>query len=440
MAVSEAPLQRTLGVWTTTITGVGTILGAGIYVLIGEAAGHAGSAVWVAFVIAAVLAAGTGLAYAELASMFPEAGAASTYARMAFGRTIGFVTGWLRLIVGVIGAAAVALGFGGYLASLTGWPKEPLALGVIIAAAAVVYIGIRETVAVAIALTFLEVGGLVLIVVTGAPHLGVHNLLDAPQGVAGVLAAAALVFFAYEGFEEMASLSEETRNPTRTIPRAMLLAIAISTLCYIAVSVVAVSVLPWRELAASSSPLADVARHAVSGRLASALSLIALCSTGNTVLVLIAGSARVAYGMAGRRLLPSPFRLVSGARHTPWFATCVIAAAAFAFALAGDIGLVAQVTNFAVFGAFIAVNGAVIRLRFTAPAAVRPFRNGLPIARVPLAPAIGLVSTLVLITRLDGRALLAGGAATLLGFALAPLALRHEVSPVPDADAERAAP
>lgn len=426
-AVPAPPLRRTLGLWATSITGVGTILGAGIYVLIGEAAGHAGSAVWAAFVIAAVLAAGTGLAYAELASMFPEAGAASTYARMAFGRTIGFVTGWLRLIVGVIGSAAVALGFGGYLSTLTGWPREPLALGVIVAAAAIVYIGIRETVTLAIVLTFLEVGGLALIVVSGSPHLGSRTLMDAPQGVTGVLAAAALVFFAYEGFEEMASLSEETRDPTRTIPRAMLIAIVISTLCYIAVSVVAVSVLPWRELAASSSPLADVARHAASDRMASALSLIALCSTANTVLVLIAGSARVAYGMAGRRLLPPPFRLVSGTRHTPWFATAMIAVASIAIALAGDIGFVAQVTNFAVFGAFVAVNGAVIRLRFSAPRTARPFRNGLPLAGVPLAPAIGLMSTLVLITRLDTGALLAGGIVTLFGFAIAPFALRHEV-------------
>jgi APA family basic amino acid/polyamine antiporter len=150
---SDDPLSRRLGLWATTLSGIGIILGAGIYVIIGAATRDAGSAVWLSFVLAAALAGMTGLAYAELASMFPFAGASPVYIREAFGRHAGFVLGWLRLSVSVISAAAVSLGFGGYLASLLGLPVVGTALLVLLVSLAIVVIGVRETVAVAIVMT-----------------------------------------------------------------------------------------------------------------------------------------------------------------------------------------------------------------------------------------------------------------------------------------------
>jgi APA family basic amino acid/polyamine antiporter len=177
---SDTPLSRRLGLWSTTLSGVGIILGAGIYVIIGAATRDAGSAVWLSFLMAAVLAGMTGLAYAELASMFPFAGASPVYIREAFGRHAGFVLGWLRLSISVIGASAVAIGFGGYLAGLFDVPVVAAALPVLASSYAIVVWGVRETIAVAIVMTLLEAGGLVLVLALGADALGTRSLLEMP--------------------------------------------------------------------------------------------------------------------------------------------------------------------------------------------------------------------------------------------------------------------
>ncbi len=365
-------LPRRLGIAGTTLSGVGIILDAGIYVLIGEATADAGSGLWLSFLIASVLAASARLSYAELASMFPEAGASSVYVREGFGRRAGFLVGWLLVAMSVIAAAAVALAFGGYAGDLTGWDPTPPAIAVLLLSGAIVYVGVRETVTIAVAMTLAEAGGLVLVIVIGLPDVGSASLLDAPRGGAGVIAAASLVFFAFTGFEQIATLAEETRNPERTIPRAMLAAIALSTALYLLVAVVSVSVLPWTEIAASAAPLSDAVSRASGDRLGDLLSTIALFATGNTVLLLIATGARLAWGMGRRGLLPPPFAAVAPGRRTPWFATAVVTVMAAGFALGGDIGFVAQLTNFTLFVAFIFVNAAVIRLRRLRPLAPRP--------------------------------------------------------------------
>ncbi|MGE3857290.1 MAG: amino acid permease, partial [Dehalococcoidia bacterium] len=141
-AGGEPGLHRTVGLLGASLSGIAIVLGAGIYVLVGEAAGISGNAVWASFVVAALLAAGTGLSYAELTSMFPEAGAAAAYAKEAFGTRVAFVTGWMDVVVTAIAAPAVALGFGSYLAALTGQPPVLLAVAVLLVCAAIVLIGV----------------------------------------------------------------------------------------------------------------------------------------------------------------------------------------------------------------------------------------------------------------------------------------------------------
>ncbi|MSQ42482.1 MAG: amino acid permease [Dehalococcoidia bacterium] len=376
-APTAAPaLHCTLGLWGTTVSGVGIILGAGIYVLIGAAAADAGGALWASFLIAALLAGATGLSYAELAAMFPEAGGSSAFAREAFGRRAGFLVGWLLLTMVVLAAAAVAIGFGGYVDDLLGPDVRPSAALLIAACAVVVWIGVRETVAIAVVFTALEAAGLVLAIVVGLPHLGPGALVDTPRGASGIIAAASLAFFAFTGFEQMATLAEETRDPVRTIPRAMLLAIVITTTLYLLVAVTAVAVIPWPELAGDPAPLADVVRRAASDRLGDGLSVIALFATANTVLMLLATGARLVWGMARRALLPPPFGWLHARRGTPWFATGAVSATAIAFARSRDIGRVAQLTNVTIFVAFIVVNAALVALRLTRPDTPRPFRVG----------------------------------------------------------------
>jgi len=423
---SGTPLSRRLGLGATTLSGVGIILGAGIYVIIGAATRHAGSAVWLSFVVAAVLAGMTGLAYAELASMFPFAGASPVYVREAFGRHAGFVLGWLRLSVSVISAATVALGFGGYLADLLGLPVVGTALIALGMSFAIVVIGVRETVAVAVVMTLLEAAGLLLILALGAETIGSRSLLEMPQGVVGMMAGAALVFFAFEGFEQIATLSEETRDPTRNIPRAILISIGVSALLYVLVAITSTSVLPWQRLAASSSPLAEVAREAGGAAHANLLAGIALFATFNTALMMLATAARRAYGMANRGMLPALFRVVGPRRKTPWVAALVLTLCAALVALVGDVRFAAHAANFAVFLAFIAVNTTVVWLRRKRPEADRPFRVPFSLGGVPVIPVVSSLGILVLAIASERKAALLVLGLLAVGVALAPIAIRDD--------------
>jgi len=412
-------LRRSLGLLETTLGGVGIILGAGIYVLVGEAAGRAGDAVWASFAIAAVMAALTGLSYAELASMYPNAGADYEYSRQAMGRPVAAVVGWVIISGNLIAAAAVALGFGGYFGEFVDSPKVAAAIAAIVVAAAIAVYGIKESMWTSIALTFVEVGGLVLIIGVGVPHLGDAPLLEAKSGVASVFSGAALVIFAFIGFEYVATLSEETRAAKRTVPVALLLSIVITTLIYVAVAVAAVSVVGWRALSDSDAPLANVASVALGERASDVLSLIALFSTFNTVLLLLVAASRLAYGMAATGSLPRVAGRVHRRFRTPALAIAGAAVLACGVATVGDIGFVAESANFAILLGFTAVNISLIILRLRQPALERPFRLPGAVRGVPLLPVMALGAIGFMIANLDAYAILLGLALAAAGSAAA---------------------
>lgn len=431
-AAPPAGLQRRIGLFGAAASGVGIVLGAGIYVLIGEAAGLAGNAVWAAFLVGALLAAGTGLSYAELSAMFPEAGAASAYAREAFGRRAAFVTGWMDVTVNVVGAPAVALGFGGYLAALTGFDRTMIAGAVLLLCALVVAIGVAETVGLAALFAAIEVAGLLYVAVVGAPHLGAVDLLELHGGTVGLMSAAALVFFAYEGFEEIATLAEEVIDPARNIPRAFLIAIGVTASLYVLVSAVAVSVVPWERLGGTTAPLALVVNELSGRRAADVLSLVALFATFNTVLLLLATGSRQMYGMARHQLLPSILGTVWARRGTPVAAIALTTAVSLVFVASGDIAFVAQVTNVAVFTLFVVVNGSLIRLRVLQPDRARPFRTRPSLGPVPLPTAIGLCGAVALAFFMQREALLVGLGALALGVALSFVLVHHTTAEAGD--------
>lgn len=422
----EPALRRRLGPWAVSLSGIGIILGAGIYVLVGAAAGEAGNGVWIAFLVGALVAGPTGLCFAELAAMFPEAGAAAAYAREALGVRVAFLTGWLDIAVSTVGAAAVAIGFGGYLDDVWDVGVAPIAVGVLLVCGVIAYIGVRETVAVAVVFALLETSGLVVVIAIGLPELGAINLLEVENGVTGVLGAASLVYFAYQGFEEIATLSEETIEPERNIPRAIVVAVIVTSTLYILVAMAAVAMLPWDQLAENEAPLAAAVEAMGRERVADAISAIALFATFNTVLLLLATGARITYGMAQRRLMPAALGRVSARRRTPWVATVVLTALAISLAATGDIGFVAQVTNFSVFGLFAIVSVSVIVLRRTRPRAPRPFRLPVSVARVPLVAAVGLAGNVGLAFYMDGDAFVAGLALLATGIALSEYIVRYE--------------
>jgi APA family basic amino acid/polyamine antiporter len=408
-------LARSLGLAEVTLSGIGIILGAGIYALIGTAAAGAGNAVWLSFTISAVVALFTALSYAELSSMFPRAGAEYEYTAAAIGDFVAFVVGWLIILSGMVGAAAVALSFGGYLGSLVDIPHVLSAALLIGVLTLIIIIGIRQSAALAGLFTLIEGGGLILVIVAGLPYLGSVDYFEMPLGMTGVFSAAALVFFAYLGFEEMVKFSEETTTPERTVPKALMIALVICTVLYILVCLSAVSVVGWEVLASSDAPFAEVATAAWGGRAAGALSVIALFATANTVLLMLIASSRISYGMARSGTLPRPLSLVHRTRKTPWIAVIVIAAGALLFLSADDIGLVANVTNFTLFLTFTVVNLSVIVLRIRDPDRVRPFRVPGSVGVLPILPVCGIVSCLFLLGQLTAEVVGIGAVLTITG-------------------------
>jgi len=267
-----------------------------------------------------------------------------------------------------------------------------------------------------VALSAVQVGGLVLVVAIGLPHVGDVDLFTGP-GVGGVLGAAALVFFAFIGFDEVITLAEETRDPTRTVPRALLLALGVSTVLYIAVAVAAVSVLGAGALAASPRPLADVMAHVLGDRGATVVAIIAVMTTTNTTLLALTAASRVVYGMARAGALPRGLASVHPRRGTPVRAIVAVALVAAVFAGVGDFAVIAAVTDFAVYIVFLAVNWTVIVLRRTRPDAPRPFQVAGAIRGIPVVPGLGLASVALMMTQLEARAIALGMALCAIGLA-----------------------
>jgi APA family basic amino acid/polyamine antiporter len=406
-APASPPLRRVLGLTEVTAGGVGIIIGAGIYVLLGAATAQAGPLVWVAFLIAAVLSALTGLSYAELSSMFPSAAGEYEYTRHAWPEWIAFVVGWAMIMGLVVAAATVSIGFGRYVAYFVDIDIRVAAFGLLAFVSVVATLGIKHSARLTVGLSAVQVGGLLLVVAIGLPHVDDVDLLTGP-GVGGVLGAAALVFFAFIGFDEVITLAEETRDPTRTVPRALLLALALSTLLYIAVAIAAVSVLGAAALAASPRPLADVMAHVLGDRGATMVASIAVLTTINTTLLALTAASRVLYGMAKAGALPGALARVHPSRRTPVRAIFAGGVVAAAFAVFGDFTVIAAVTDFAVYVVFLAVNATVIILRRTRPDLSRPFAVPGAIRGVPVIPVLGLGAVALMLTRLEPLAIAVG--------------------------------
>ncbi len=397
-------LRRVLGLMEVTAGGVGIIIGAGIYVLLGAATAHAGPLVWLAFLVAAVLSALTGLSYAELSSMFPSAAGEYEYTRRAMPEWVAFVVGWTMIMGLVVAAATVSIGFARYAGYFLDIDARATALGLLTVVSTIAMVGVKHSARLTVALSAVQVGGLVLVIAIGVPHVGDVDLLSG-HGVGGVLGAAALVFFAFIGFDEVITLAEETRDPTRTVPRALLLALGLSTGLYIAVAVAAVSVLGADTLAASPRPLADVMAHVLGDRGATVVAAIAVMTTTNTTLLVVTAASRVMYGMAKAGAMPRSFAFVHQRRRTPIRAIVAVALVAGTFALFGDFAVVAAVTDFAVYVVFLAVNGTVILLRRTRPELPRPFAVAGTVGGIPVLPVLGLGSVAFMMTQLEPLAI-----------------------------------
>jgi APA family basic amino acid/polyamine antiporter len=421
--INEDRFNRVLGLPQVTASGVAIIIGAGIYVLLGPATQEAGSHVWMSFLLSSALCALTAFSYMELSSMFPKAGSEHEFARQAFPRWIAATVGWSMAISLVVASATVALGFARYLQEFVQVDNRWAAIAVIALMSVVSTLGMERAVWVIVGLGLIEVGGLVWVCVVGLPFIGDVDLVDQPN-LGGVFNGAALVFFAFIGFDEVITLAEETRDSHKTVPRALLLSLAISTVLYVSVAIVATSVLGVEALSNSTKPLADLILITNGRAAATAMALVALISTASTVLLALTSASRMLYGTARAGDLPSRFSVVYK-RRVPLFSLVVSAVAAMLLVLLGDISLLASATDVIIYAMFIVVNLVVLILRQTKPELHRPFAVKGHVRGVPVLPILGLVATLSMAIHIDLKAAMLAGLIMLLGSGIHLISVRH---------------
>ena len=395
-------LKRRVSLFGVTVYGIGNILGAGIYALIGEVVGHTGNFSWLAFIIASVIGALTGLSYAELSAMYPKSAAEFVYTEEAFKiRLLSFLIGWIIIFSGILSAATVALGFAGYLADLIG--ISPIYLVVIFAVLLIIilslinFVGIKASTWTNILFTFIEASGLILIIIIGIPYLGTINYFVLPIGgsFGAIFSAVALIFFAYIGFEDIANIAEEVKKPARNLPRAIIYSIIITTVLYCLTALSVVSILDYELIAASPAPLSDVALEILGpvGRIL--MSFIALFATANTVLIMMIVTSRMMYGMARDKALPEGLSKVSPKFKTPALAvlvTMILTIIPLGLYFFGDISTVADATVFGVLITFFLVNLSLIVLRKKKPELERPFKLKPSIRWLPIVSLLGCIA------------------------------------------------
>lgn len=396
--MAEEKLRRTLGLAEVTFFAVGSILGAGIYAVVGKVAGYGGNMIWLSFVIAGATALMSTFSYAELSSMFPRTGAAYTYAKQALDKKLALILGLIISANGVVSGAAVSIAFAGYFASLLSINLTLAAFGVIVFVLGVNTLGIRHSSVTNIILTVIEVIGLLIVIYVAVPYVGSVDYFEMPEGGLNyIFVGAALSFFAYIGFEEAVKLGEETKSPEKTIPRALFIAAAIVLFFYVVIAVSSVSVLSPDKLGASSNPLSDIVGTQWGLAGVTTISIIALFSTTNTILSNMLGSSRVLMELGEDHRWLSFFAYVSEKRKTPVTALITAAILMACFAFIGRLEQVALIANFFIFLTFLAVNSFAISLRFTHAETERPYRIPFNIGNIPIPSALGVLLTLVLL-------------------------------------------
>lgn len=364
-------LKKSLGLPLLVLYGLGVTIGAGIYVLIGAAAARAGIHAPLAFVLAALVMAPSAASFAELSIRYPLSAGEAAYVRAGFGSAaLALATGIMVLAVSVTSAAAVSRGTAGYIHVLIPVPLDLIVAFVVVAMGIVAAWGILESVALAGVMTMIEIGGLATIIVVGTAHdPGVFGRVPAvwpglgnAAAWSGVLAASLMAVFAFIGFEGMANVAEEVRDPRRTLPRAILITLLVTTVLYFAVVWVAVNALPVEELGKSEAPLSLVFTR-VTGASPTLITLVAIVATINGVIVFLVMASRVVHGMAAQGLIPSSLARVSPVTRTPLAATALVTGISLALALVFPIEWLAETTSRITLAIFLLVNLSLVLLR-----------------------------------------------------------------------------
>ncbi|MGH7711944.1 MAG: amino acid permease [Gemmatimonadaceae bacterium] len=420
-------LRRSLGPWNLTTLGIGSIIGTGIFVLTGTAASmHAGPALIISMVIAAVACAFAGLCYAELAAMIPVSGSAYTYAYATFGELIAWIIGWDLILEYALSGATVAIGWSGYFVSflrtvgidfpaalasapgvlttlpngdiITGFFNVPAA-AIVLAVSGLLTLGIRESANTNSVLVMIKSMVLVVFVVAGVSYINRDNLtpLIPPNsgtfgefGWSGVLRGSAIIFFAYIGFDAVSTAAQEAKRPQRDLPLGILLSLAICTVLYIAVAIVLMGIVHYDRLDVPD-PLAVGIDATGLTWLSPVIKTAALFGLFSTMLVQLLGQSRIFFSMSRDGLLPKLFSRVHPRFRTPHLSTMITGSAMAVAAGLLPLTTLGQLVSMGTLLAFVLVCIGIIILRRTAPDLARPFRT----PWVPLVPILGALACLL---------------------------------------------
>lgn len=394
-------LKRTIGPVQLTLYALGSMLGSGIYGLIGKAAGQVGNAVWLSFLAALCAAFLTALSYASLGSRYPRAGGAAFVTDRAFRLPLlSFVIGLALVCSGLTSVATQSRVFAANFSGLIGLeslPVEVLALGFLMIMGGIAFRGIRESMWVNVVCTLVEVAGLLLVIGFGMSYWGSVDYFETPPDTADaglallVLQGSILTFFAFIGFEDAYNVAEETERPSRTIPIALVSAMVLATILYMGVAITAVSVVPYAELSAAPAPLAAVMAKAAPAFPGIIMTGITMFAVANTALVNYITASRMLYGMSRQGLLPDGLGRVHATRQTPHIAIITLLVILLPLALSGTIAELASATVLLLLMVFTVVNAALFVLKR---------RDGEPGGEfeVPVAvPALGAVLCAILL-------------------------------------------
>ena len=419
----RSPLRRALGPLALTALGIGSVIGTGIFVLTGTAASqNAGPALVISMIIAGVGCAFAGLCYAELASMIPVAGSAYTYAYATSGELVAWIIGWDLVLEYALSAATVAVGWSGYCVSLlddlgihlpasltaapgvmltgaegmvvTGVFNLPASL-IVLAVSGLLILGIRQSAGANTVLVIIKTAVLILFVAAGAAYVRSENLTPfipantgefGRFGWSGVLRGAAVMFFAYIGFDAVSTAAQEAKNPQRDLPIGMLLSLAICTVIYVAVALVLLGIVPYPELNVPDPLAVGIDRTGLKW-LSPLVKVSALFGLFSTMLVQLLGQTRIFYSMSHDGLLPKAFSAVHPKYRTPYLSTAVTGIVVSIAAGLVPIAVLGQLVSMGTLLAFVLVCIGILILRRTSPEIPRPFRTpGLP--WVPIAGAL----------------------------------------------------
>jgi hypothetical protein len=364
-------LRRTLSLWQVVLYGLGVTIGAGIYVLVGVAAGRSGFFAPLAFLVAAALLSFTALSFAELATRLPVAASEAAYVDAGFrNKNLTLSTGLFVVTTATVSAATVSVGAAGYVSVFLPAPPTILILIVVLSMGMIASCTTAQSVTLAGLMTMIEIGGLLAIVAAGLWHaddLGA-NLQDMPMNMqdmpwAGLVSTSLIAVFAFIGFEHVVNIAEEVRDPRRTLPKALFITLGLTALLYASVVFIAVAAIPPAELALAQAPLARVYEK-LTGQPLGMMSAIALIATLNGIIVHIIMISRVLYGMSRNGALPAGLGHVHPRTRTPLLATGIAIAVILALALAFPLERLAHFTAQGTLVIFFLVNAALARIRF----------------------------------------------------------------------------